>query len=226
VNDSDNAKAALTRRRLMQGGLALAAGGSLSRAFATLPDEPAVKLRWTLIETARDNGHRLAELPGPPPTTAEATIQCDPQQRRQEIIGFGGALTESSAYVLQLLSKPKRMQVLRRYFDPVDGIGYTLARTHINSCDFSRSTWALDEAADDQKLRRFSLKPMRERQLPLIRDVQHLVGAGRFRLVASPWSPPAWMKTTGEMARGGALLPNCQPAWADYYVRFVKAMRR
>jgi len=82
----------------------------------------------------------------------------------------------------------------------------------------------LDETHDDLKLRHFSLKPMRERQLPLIRDVQHLVGAGRFRLVASPWSPPAWMKTTGEMARGGALLPSCRPAWADYYVRFVKQM--
>ena len=141
------------------------------------------------------------------------------------VVGFGGALTESSAHVLALLPKEKRAQVLRAYFDPRDGIGYTMARTHMTSCDFSLSSWSLDDSEGDRSLKKFSLKAMRERQLPLIHDAQNLVGKDRFRLVASPWSPPAWMKTNGQMARGGQVLDDAKPAWADYYVRFVKAMR-
>src|SRR5262249_15131009 len=70
-----------------------------------------------------------------------------------------------------------------------------------------------------------SLAPMRERQLPLIHDAQKLVGANHFKLVASPWSPPAWMKTNGKMTGGGSLRPACQAIWAVYLARFAKAMR-
>jgi glucosylceramidase len=141
------------------------------------------------------------------------------------ILGFGGALTESAAHVLAQLPKEKRAQILRSYYDPNEGIGYTLARTHMTSCDFSLKSWSLDDTADDRSLRKFSLAPMREKQLPLIRDVQHVVGKDRFKLLASPWSPPAWMKTNGEMIHGGQVRDDAKSAWADYYVRFVKAMR-
>ncbi|MDR3388729.1 MAG: glycoside hydrolase family 30 beta sandwich domain-containing protein [Rudaea sp.] len=199
---------------------------ALSSGFAATPDAQPGLRRWTLIETARDNGHRLAALPEPAAgADADAAIVCDPRQRDQQILGFGGALTESAAYVLQQLPKAKRMQVLHAYYDPADGIGYTLARTHIGSCDFSLTSWTLDDTADDRALRHFSLAPMRARQLPLIRDVQRLVGANRFKLVASPWSPPAWMKTNGQLVRGGTLRTGYEDAWADCYVRFLKAMR-
>jgi glucosylceramidase len=221
---SQNPKACVTRRQLLQGGLAaLAVVGStsLARSFAATQAQ-----HWSLIETARDNGHRLFEMP-PPAAAAEgtkATIRCDPHAYGEPILGFGGALTESAAHVLQQLPKSKRMQVLRSYYDPAEGIGYTLARTHTTSCDFSLASWTLDDSADDRSLRHFSLAPMRARQLPLIHDAQKLVGANQFKLIASPWSPPAWMKTNGEMIHGGSLRDDCQAAWADYYVRFVKAM--
>ena len=208
------------RRRVLQGALALAAGGTLQRSRAAQ--------NWTVVETARDNGRRRAPVPAPARMDASAQMQrlhVDPALRAQQILGFGGALTESAAYVLQQLPKNTRERVLRGYFDARDGIGYTLARTHINSCDFSRSSWSLDDHESDLALEHFSLAPMRERQLPLIRDVRQIAGAKRFKLLASPWSPPAWMKTNREMAHGGTLRADCREAWARFYVRFAQAMR-
>ena len=184
--------------------------------------------RWSVVETAKDNGHRLSPVPLPAspkhPAHALPTISIDPGQTFQEIVGFGGALTESSAWVLAQLPPGKRAEVIRRYFDPTEGIGYTLARTHINSCDFSLNMWELDPVPGDYDLRQFSLAPMRAWLLPLIRDAQAAAGRDRFRLLASPWSPPAWMKTNGRMDGGGSLRPEYAPAWAEHYVRFCRAM--
>jgi glucosylceramidase len=194
-----------------------------------LPAQPA--RRWTVIETARDNGHRLAALAAPVGTPIDTppvadTIVCDLQQPCQEMVGFGGALTESSAWVLAQLPAGQRREILRRYYDPQAGIGYTLARTHINSCDFSLHMWALDEAPGDYDLLEFSLAPMRRWLLPLIHEARDVAGPDRFRLLASPWSPPAWMKSNNRMDSGGSLRPEYRLPWASYFVRFVQAMER
>lgn len=190
---------------------------------------PLAARAWTVIETARDNGHRLTELAAPaaaPAPAAATTLVCDPAQRFQEIVGFGGALTESSAWVLAQIPADKRAEVLRRYYDPKEGIGYTFARTHINSCDFSLHMWALDDTPGDYDLLEFSLAPMRRWLLPLLHDAQAVAGADRFKLLASPWSPPAWMKTNNRMDDGGELRREYAAAWANYYVRFIEAMQR
>ena len=217
-------KSAITRRTLIKGGLsALAVTATSLESALGFASEPIP--RWAVCETARDNGHRLSPIDAPLPMQARPTIEVSADKLGPPVIGFGGALTESAAHVLAQLPKDKRAQVLRSYYDPRDGIGYTLARTHMTSCDFSLKSWSLDDAADDRSLKKFSLTPMKGEQLPLIRDVQKLVGKDRFKLVASPWSPPAWMKTNGEMIHGGQLREDAKSAWADYYVRFVKAMR-
>jgi len=184
---------------------------------------------WTVYETAKGNGHMLANVTGASPVLpgAEVTagiISCDPSHQFQSIEGFGGALTESSAWVLGQLSPDSRAEVIRRYYDPKEGIGYTLARTHINSCDFSIGEWSLDPVAGDVGLTHFSLNPMRAWVIPLIRDVQAAAGPSNFHLLASPWSPPSWMKTNGRTTDGGSLRPEYRQAWADYFVRFVSAM--
>src|SRR5258708_5255287 len=113
--------------------------------FSTIALSAAPARQWSVIETARDNGHRLAPVAAPAAATAPAdALLLDPAQKFQEMVGFGGALTESSAYVLAQLPADQRAEVLRRYYDPKDGLGYTLARTHINSCDFSVNMWELD----------------------------------------------------------------------------------
>lgn len=209
------------RRTLLKGslaGFAVAAVGARIRGYA---EESS---GWLAFETARDNNHHLAGV-DTSSASGEATIQVEANPLGPPIVGFGGALTDSAARVLAQLPKDKRQQVLRSYFDPKDGIGYTMARTHMTACDFSQPNWTCDDSSGDTSLKKFSLKPLRDKQLPLIKDVQKLVGAERFKLVASPWSPPAWMKTNGEMAHGGTLRDETAAAWADYYVRFVRAMR-
>ena len=180
---------------------------------------------WSVVETARDNGHRLTAVANSDATAAAAeTITLDPAQRYQAMVGFGGALTESSAWVLAQVSPEKRTEVLRRYYDPKEGNGYTLARTHINSCDFSLNQWELDPTPGDYDLLNFSLAPMRRWLLPLLHDANAAAG-GKLNILASPWSPPAWMKTNNRMDDGGSLRREYAPAWARYYVKFVQAMR-
>ena len=132
---------------------------------------------WSVIETARDSSHRLVAVNAPAlAADAAGALTINPAQRFQEMVGFGGALTESSAWVLAQLPPDKRAEVLRRYYDPKDGIGYTLARTHINSCDFSLNMWALDETPGDYDLLDFTLAPMRKWTLPLIHDAIMVLG--------------------------------------------------
>jgi glucosylceramidase len=200
-------------------------------AFLAVPGVGATVFagpRWSVYETAKDNGHFLAPVPAPAAETAAsgAAIAFDAAQRFQAIEGFGGALTESSAWVLDQLPPERRLEVLRRYYDPKTGIGYTLARTHINSCDFSLGSWSLDPVPGDTGLAHFSLAPMQKWVLPLIHDVQATAGAGNFHLLASPWSPPSWMKTNEQMTNGGNLRPEYRQAWADYLVRFLQVMDR
>lgn len=205
----------------------LAAGSILAALLNAAPGLAA----WSVHETARDNGHRLTPLAPPAlATRADAgalTLVLDPVQRFQEMIGFGGALTESSAWVLAQLPPEKRLEVIRRYYDPKEGIGYTLARTHLNSCDFSLNLWALAETPGDYDLHSFTLDPMRKWVMPLLHDARKAAGGdANFRLLVSPWSPPAWMKTNFRMDDGGSLRHEYAPAWADYFVRFARAMEQ
>jgi glucosylceramidase len=202
----------------------------LALAPALVPGPLQASPEWSVLETGRDSGRRLTDVSALPvggalPPAASAIV-CDPAERYQTVEGFGGALTESSAWALAQASSVQRAEVLRRYYDPSVGIGYTLARTHINSCDFSLGVWALDPVPGDFSLAHFSLEPMRRWVLPLIHDASAAAGPGNLRLLASPWSPPSWMKTNGQMAHGGSLRPECRDAWADYLVRFVREMDR
>ena len=185
------------------------------------------RFSWSAFETAKGNGRRLEPI-RPPAAAAEldpsSLIEVSPDVERQEILGFGGALTESSAWCLDQLDPEARLGVLRAYFDPKEGLRYKLGRTHINSCDFSLGTWSLDDTPDDVDLEHFSLEPMRRHLLPLLKDARAASG-GTLGIIAAPWSPPAWMKTNGSMRFGGRLKPEYRSVWADYLVRYAKAMR-
>jgi glucosylceramidase len=187
----------------------------------------AVARSWTLHETARDNGRRLTPVPlpaGPHTGTLTPIIAIDPSRTFQGIVGFGGALTESSAWALAQLPPARRADVVRAYFHPTEGLGYNLARTHINSCDFSVNSWALADRPGDHALASFTLDPMRRWVMPLLHEAR-AAGGTDLRFLASPWSPPAWMKTNANMLLGGKLREDCRDTWARYYVRFLKAMR-
>jgi len=173
--------------------------------------------------TAKDTPARLTEQPplffaATRPETPAITI--DPRKRFQKMEGFGGAFTEAAAVTWQKLPAEKQAEVVRAYFDPHHGLGYTMGRTHINSCDFALGNYAYAEVAGDFALQHFSLARDRAAILPMLKEAQRL--SGGLKLFASPWSPPAWMKTNRQMNGGGRLLPECRDVWARYYCRYIR----
>jgi glucosylceramidase len=148
-------------------------------------------------------------------------VRVDAHRRFQTIQGFGGAFTEAAAYTYFKMSPEVRSEIMKAYFDPVDGNGYTLCRTHINSCDFSLGNYAYAEVPGDTELQHFSIEHDRAQLIPMIREAG--IRAGQpIQLLSSPWSPPAWMKTNGQMNHGGKLKPEYRQVWADYFVRYMQ----
>ena len=182
-----------------------------------------------VVQTAKDTGDRLTRKEDlalqPVSVNAPHSISIDPSQGFQHIEVFGGAFTESAAVTLYKLPPEKRTEVLRAYFDPIQGHGYTLCRTHIGSCDFSAGNYAYDEVEGDHELAHFSIDRDQRALLPMIKDAFQAAG-GSIKLLASPWSPPAWMKTNGKMTHGGKLKPECRETWATYYCRYVREYER
>ncbi len=177
--------------------------------------------------TARDTGDRLASKTPVPfaaleqPEEHAPTVIVDPSKLFQTIEGFGGALTDASAETWAKLPAERQQELLKAYFDPEQGIGYSLCRTHIHSCDFSSESYAYTEVPGDVTLQHFRLDHDRRHKLPFIRAALRSAG-GPVKIFASPWSPPAWMKTNGNMLQGGQLKPEYREAWARYFVRFVQ----
>ena len=150
-------------------------------------------------------------------------IYLDSSKTFQTWEGFGGAFTESAVHVLNKMSPEDQHTMLEAYFDPEKGIGYTLCRTHINSCDFSLGNWACCET-EDPALNDFNLERDKQQIIPAIKRAQSFL-AQPLTLFSSPWSPPAWMKTNGEMNNGGSLKPEYRQSWALYYCKYIKAMQ-
>ena len=155
---------------------------------------------------------------------AEQTILIDVNttEERQELTGIGGSFTEATSSLLAKMSKEKRQEVIDAYFGP-DGARYSLTRTHIGSCDFSSGNYCYDDVKGDTLLKHFSVDVDEATLLPLIKDAQTASKDG-FRIVASPWSAPWWMKDNGEYV-GGHLLPEYQQVYANYLVKYLEAYK-
>ncbi|MFC3748604.1 glycoside hydrolase family 30 beta sandwich domain-containing protein [Paenibacillus sp. GCM10012306] len=179
-----------------------------------------------VIQTAKDTADRLTEkqaLTFTPDTEGKENtlINIYDDLEYQEIEGFGGALTEASAVTLAKLGEENQKKVIDAYFDREQGIGYTLCRSHIQSCDFSLGNYAYVEE-QDAELATFDISRDHESIIPLIKRASNAVGTD-FRLFSSPWSPPAFMKTNGEMNNGGKLKPEYREAWANLFVKYIQA---
>ena len=179
--------------------------------------------------TSHEGGERLTEQP-PLPARGTAdhglpVVLVEPRRRFQTIEGFGGAFTEAAAVTWQALGTQAREQVLRDYFDRQAGHGYTFCRVHMNSCDFALGNYAHAAVPGDVELAQFSIARDRQALLPFIRAAQQVAGQP-LKLLVSPWSPPAWMKSNGEMNHGGKLLPAYRAAWAHCFVRFIEEYRK
>ena len=150
-----------------------------------------------------------------------ALINLYPSIEYQEIKGFGVACTQAAADTFSKLSNDNQESILRLYFDPAEGIGYNFGRVHINSCDFALGNYTYVEEGDET-LSTFDVSRDEKAIIPMIKGAQRY---NQIDFLASPWSPPAYMKTTGKMNKGGKLKKEYYDLWSDYYVRFIKAYR-
>jgi glucosylceramidase len=145
----------------------------------------------------------------------------DPARRFQTVLGIGGAITDASVETYARLPAARQREVIRAYYDAKDGIGYTLARTNIHSCDFSSASYTYVREGDGE-LRSFSIDHDLQFRIPMIKQAMTAAG-GKLTLFGSPWSPPAFMKDTGDMLHGGKLRPEFRQPWASYFAKFIQA---
>ncbi|MEC9485419.1 MAG: glycoside hydrolase family 30 protein [Candidatus Izemoplasma sp.] len=153
----------------------------------------------------------------------QKSLVVDSSTTFQTMLGFGGAFTEAAGYTFAQLSKENQDKVLKAYFDPVVGLGYNLGRVSIHSCDFSLDNYTYVED-NDTELKTFDIKRDHDYVIPFIEKAEKVAGK-QMKLLASPWSPPPWMKTNGEMNNGGKLKEEYFQTWADYFVKFIDSYR-
>jgi glucosylceramidase len=180
--------------------------------------------------TTPDRAELMHERPrvtfGTAPST-QPTIVVDPGRGHQSVDGFGASITDSSAEVLAGLSPAVRADTMRKLFDPVHGIGVSFLRQPVGSSDFTAAQkhYTYDDVPAGQTdfpLRHFNVRHDEAKILPLLREAKRL--NPRLKVMATPWSPPAWMKTSDSLV-GGQLKddPKIYDAYARYLVKFVQA---
>ena len=219
---------------------------AFAMAGCTQSDHSTVQI----VQTGKNGDRHRVVAPAPADAVPDVVLTVDTEHPQQELAGFGASFTESSAWNLACLPEERRLKVLARLFSPTTGMGFTLARTHINSCDYSLrhysyvepgdlalETFSLDEdragfsGEENEQVRDVAIEDPAFDLLPMIQAAQAVPGSD-FRLVASPWSPPSWMKE-GEHAEmtGGHLRRDVDDhgrliyydAWARYLVKYVEA---
>ncbi|WP_163552705.1 glycoside hydrolase family 30 protein [Candidatus Frankia alpina] len=158
---------------------------------------------------------------------AEGVLRVDPDQRFQVLEGVGASLTDSSAYLIDTrLSSRERGKLMRSLFDPDAGAGLSFLRQPIGASDFSRAAVTYDDVPagqSDPQLRQFSVAPDEQHLLPLLRHARKL--NPDLRVMATPWTAPAWMRTGGTLAgsSGGPLRPEYTAAFAAYLAAYARA---
>ena len=155
------------------------------------------------------------------PLETDAAILIDPSKEFQTFLGIGGALTDAAAETFYKLTEDNQSKFLEAYYSQEKGIGYSLGRTTIHSCDFSTASYTYVEEGDSE-LKTFNIDHDKKHKLPFTKKAIQAAG-GKLTMYASPWSPPAFMKTNNNMLKGGKLLPEFYQPWANYYAKFIKA---
>ena len=209
--------AGTTRRGFMGAGVGLA---TLAAMPATAKSADAIRV----IQTAGDK--RFAALPAlgwkPDAGDGADAITLDPTTSFQDILGFGAAFTEASAWVISRMAPGPRAALMHELFSP-DGLGINVTRCCIGSSDYATALFSYDEGAPDPTLARFSIDRDRAYVLPELLTARHINPA--LFILASPWSPPGWMKNGGSML-GGNIKPTNFAVYAEYLVKFLQAYRQ
>jgi glucosylceramidase len=212
--------------RLLCGAALIGAAGGSALAATTAP-------QWQVYTTAQGASERFAPQslgaarPASQPMETETAVFVDTRRRFQEVFGFGGAITDAAAETYAKLTPAQQQAFLNAYFDPKQGLGYSVLRTTIHSSDFSSGSYTYVKDGD-KSLASFSIDHDMKYRVPLLRQALAAAQAKgtQMRVFASPWSAPAWMKSNGSLVGGGTLLPEYRDTWAQYIVKFVKAYEK
>ena len=157
------------------------------------------------------------------PLEQQTSVFVNPKRKFQSFIGIGGAITDASAEVFAKLSPQKQEELLNAYYSE-EGNNYKIIRTSIHSADFGSGSFTyIDEG--DTDLSSFSIDHDKQYRLPMIKRALAKIG-DNYMFYASPWSPPAFMKSNNSMLEGGKLLPEYCQSWANYYVKFIQAYEK
>lgn len=194
--------------------------------------EPAGKANGQpvrIFTTAQGTDYKLSPVAGTAFADAGSLVESkvfvfvDDSRSFQTMLGIGGAITDASAETFYKLSADQQAALIKAYYDPKDGIGYTLARTNIQSCDFSSGSYVYVKD-NDKELKTFDISHDEKYRLPLIKKA--MTTAGGLTVYVSPWTPPAWMKDNNDLLHGGKLLPQYGQAWANFYVRYIQELEK
>ena len=214
----------------------IATGAAAALSAAALPggsaaghrDQPVTAHVWI---TTPDGAHRLTDsgtVTFSDAATSAATVVVDPSRTFQRMEGFGAAITDSSATVLYRLSPAARKATMRSLFDPASGDGLSYLRQPIGGSDFvATKAYMYDDlpaGQTDYDQSEFSIRHDKAEIIPLLRQAKEL--NPQLQIVATPWSPPAWMKTSGSLI-GGRLIddPRIYRSYALYLLKFIEAYR-
>lgn len=157
------------------------------------------------------------------PGEEECVVNLYPEVTYETLEGFGGAITESAAYVYSRMGEQQKKRLLEIYFSP-QGMNYQFVRLHLDSCDFSLEQYEAMSDPGDRAMDGFSLERMERYVLPMLRDAQEAAGRP-LELMLSPWSPPAFMKTNGRREGGGKLKSEYRQFWAEYLCRYILELK-
>lgn len=146
-------------------------------------------------------------------------INIYPELQYEIFEGFGGAITDACAYVYSKMNEEQKKNVIEKYFSP-EQMKYGLVRIHMDSCDFSVDQYEALSDPEDEKLEGFSFERTEKYIMPMLEDANRAAG-GNLKLMLSPWSPPAFMKTNGKRSLGGSLKPEYRERWAEYICRYI-----
>jgi glucosylceramidase len=179
--------------------------------------------------TTADLAAHLTKQPdlilAPTSGTAPLTIDVDERQVFQQMDGFGGAMTDTSAWLIGTkLNVTERYRLMANLFDPTQGIGISFVRVPMGASDFTvTAPYTYDDlpmGQSDPTLAHFSVNHDTAYIIPMLQQARQI--NPNIKLLATPWSPPAWMKTSGSLL-GGAFLPSADAPLAAYFVKFMQA---
>ena len=205
--------------------LALAAAGSLLTAgTAYLVTQAAPSFAATSASvwlTTADQSNKLTQKASVAFGTSGSgsVITVNPNTTYQSVVGFGGSMTDASAYLI--FNSSARTTIMNNLFTTNGtGIGLTFLRQPIGTADFSRAFYSLDDGSADPSLSRFSISRDQQYIIPILQQARQL--NPQLTLMGTPWSAPGWMKTSGNMV-GGSLISGDEAVFASYLTKFVQA---